>query len=95
MVAAQPYVIDASAMVEYLLESDAGLQVAALIDGAPLAAPELLDVEVLSALRRKVRQREISEANALDALAKLEDMPVERVSHRTFTRAAWLGFAHF
>ena len=89
MVADEPYVIDASAAVEYLLESDVGTQVEALINGTLLIAPEMLDAEVLSALRRKVQQQEISEAKALDALAKLEDMPVERISHRPFTRAAW------
>ena len=89
MVSAEPYVIDASATVEYLLESDVGLQVAALIAGARLVAPEMLDAEVLSALRRGVQAQEISETRALEALAKLENMPVERVSHRTFTRAAW------
>ncbi len=89
MVSAEPYVIDASATVEFLLESDVGLQVAALIAGARLVAPEMLDAEVLSALRRKVQGQEISEARAREALAKLEDMPVERVSHRTLTRAAW------
>ena len=89
MVTAEPYVIDASATVEYLLETNVGLRVAALIAGARLIAPEMLDAEVLSALRRKVQAQEISETTALDALARLEDLPVERVSHRTLTRAAW------
>ena len=89
MVSAEPYVIDASATVEYLLETDVGLQVAALIAGARLIAPEMLDAEVLSTLRRKVQAQDIAEDTAVDALAKLEDMTVERVSHRTLTRAAW------
>ena len=89
MVSAEPYVIDASATVEYLLETDVGLQVAELIDGAEPIAPEMLDAEVLSALRRKVREEDISEGRALDALSKLDNMPVERVSHRTLTRSAW------
>ena len=38
MVSAEPYVIDASATVEYLLETDVGLQVAALIAGALMLA---------------------------------------------------------
>lgn len=89
MVSAEPYVIDASATVEYLLGSDAGLRVAALIENGSPIAPEMLDAEVLSALRRKVQQQEISESTALDALARLDDLPVERVSHRAFTRSAW------
>ena len=89
MVSAEPYVIDSSATVEYLLDTDVGLQVAALIAGAQLIAPEMLDAEVLSALRRLVQQGDISETTALEALARLEDMPVEWVSHRALTRAAW------
>ena len=89
MVSAEPYVIDSSATVEYLLETEVGLRMAALIAGVRLIAPEMLDAEVLSALRRNVQQENISEARALEALARLEDMPIERVSHRTLTRAAW------
>ena len=89
MVSAEPYVIDASATVEYLLETDVGLRVAGLIAGARLIAPEMLDAEALSALRRKAQAQDIAEATAVDALARLEAMPVERVSHRTLTRAAW------
>ena len=89
MVSAEPYVIDSSATVEYLLETEVGLRVAALIAGVRLIAPEMLDAEVLSALRRNVQQENISEARALEALARLEALPVERVSHRTLTRAAW------
>ena len=89
MVSAEPYVIDSSATVEYLLETEVGLRVAGLIAGGQLIAPEMLDAEVLSALRRNVQQENISEARALEALARLQDMPIERVSHRTLTRAAW------
>ena len=46
------YVIDASAAVEYLLATDTGLRLAELTAGARLIAPELLDAEVLSALRQ-------------------------------------------
>ena len=89
MVSAEPYVIDSSATVEYLLDTDVGLQVAELIDGAHLIAPEMLDAEVLSALRRLVQQGHVSETAALESLSKLNDLPIERVSHRTLTRAAW------
>ena len=45
------YVIDASVAVEYLLKTPIGLAMADLIERAVLIAPELLDAEVLSALR--------------------------------------------
>ena len=89
MAGAEIYVMDSSATVEYLLDTEIGSQVSELIADAQLIAPEMLDAEVLSVLRRLVQAQEISEARALEALAKLEDMPVERVSHRTLTRTAW------
>ena len=46
------YVPDASAIVEYLLQTPAGLTIGELIADAELAAPELLDPEVMSSLRR-------------------------------------------
>ena len=85
----EPYVIDASATVEYLLESELGLQVAALILDARLIAPELLDAEVLSALRQETLRGRISEAEAVTALERLNDLPVERVSHQPYIRDAW------
>lgn len=46
------YVIDASAVAEYLQRTSIGLKLADLIGGAFLLAPELLGVEVLPVLRR-------------------------------------------
>ncbi len=89
MVAPDPYVVDASAAVEYLLESELGWEVAALIAGVRLLAPEMLDAEALSALRQRALGGHITDAEALRALDKLSDWPVERVSHRTLTRVAW------
>ena len=48
------YVVDASVAVEYLLRTPLGLSVADMIEGASLAAPELMDAEVLSVLWRAV-----------------------------------------
>ena len=87
--ASETYILDASAAVAYLLESAAGLQVAALIEGARLIAPEMLDPEVMSALRGKVLHGEIDEARALAALSDLSAMAIERVSHRTLIGVAW------
>ena len=48
------YVVDASVAVEYLLRTPLGLSVANLIEADSPVAPELLDAEVLSVLRRAV-----------------------------------------
>ena len=47
-------VVDASVAVEYLLRTPLGLTVANTLDRASLVAPELMDAEVLSVLRRAV-----------------------------------------
>ena len=89
MVAAEPCVLDASAAVEYLLETELGRRVGDVIDGVRLLAPEMLDAEALSALRQRVQGEYITEETALRALDKLADWPVERVPHRNLTRPAW------
>ena len=58
------FVIDASAATEYLLRTPLGIKVEAAIEQTSLIAPELLDVEVLSVLRRAVLRREITEQRA-------------------------------
>ena len=88
-IAAEEYVIDASAAFEYLLNTPKGQRIAELIDDVPPVAPEMLDAEVLSALRSAVMRGEIDEAQALTALEDLADWPIERVSHRFLVRSAW------
>jgi predicted nucleic acid-binding protein len=83
------YVIDASAATEYLLRTALGVRVAGVIEDASLIAPELLDVEVLSVLRRAVLRRELSERRALSAIEDLIDWPLDRVAHTALISAAW------
>ena len=83
------YVVDASVAVEYLLSTPVGLAAANLIDDALLVAPELMDTEVLSVLRRAVLHGHLAEARALMALDDLATWPVERISHQSLTRLAW------
>jgi predicted nucleic acid-binding protein len=83
------YVIDASAAVEYLLRTDLGLKIADLIDGADLLAPALLDVEVLSVLRRGILRKELDEQRAFLALEDLLDWPIERIPHLSLILEAW------
>ena len=51
------YVIDASVAVDYLLKTPRGLAVGGVIEDAWLAAPEIVDAEVLSVMRREVLGR--------------------------------------
>ena len=60
-----------------------------LIERAALSAPELLDAEVLSALRGAVLGGRLEEGRALAALDDLTVWPLERIPNRTLARLAW------
>lgn len=83
------YVIDASAATEYLLRTPLGLKLADVIADAALAAPELLDVEVLSVIRRAVLRRQLTDQRALLAIEDLMDWSIDRISHKALVWAAW------
>ena len=83
------YVIDASAAAEYLLRTPLGLKLADLIAEAFILAPALLDVEVLSVLRRAVLGRQLAEQRAWLALEDLLAWPIERIAHTALLREAW------
>ncbi len=83
------YVIDASAAAEYLLRTPLGQKLDELISEADLLAPELLDAEVLSVLRRALLQNRLEEHRARLALEDLGGWPVERVSHASLLQEAW------
>jgi predicted nucleic acid-binding protein len=83
------YVIDASAAAEYLLRTPVGIRVAEKIQDRWLLAPELLDVEVLSVLRRAIFRREVAEQRALTAIEDLLQSPIDRIPHKSLDWAAW------
>ena len=83
------YVVDASVAVEYLLRTPLGLTVGDIIEDAPLAAPELMDAEVLSVLRRAVLNGRLEEERAMMAVDDLGRWPVDRISHRLLAPLAW------
>ncbi len=83
------YVVDASVAVEYLLRTPVGESLGELLESAVLLAPELLDAEVLSVLRRAVLQDHLAETRALQAVDDLVHWPVERISHRLLALLAW------
>ena len=83
------YVIDASAAVEYLLRTTLGLKIAEVLADAFLIAPALLDVEVLSVLRRVVLHKKLAEQRAAEALDDLIDWQVDRIGHQQLIKEAW------
>ncbi len=54
-----------------------------------LVAPELIDLEVLSVLRRQVKTASMTAARAEIALSHLADLPMRRTSHRPLLRRCW------
>lgn len=88
------FVIDASVAVEYLLRTPLGITLADTVENASLAAPELLDSEVMSALRRAVLTGRLERARAVMALSDLAIWPIDRISHRTLALSAWENFGN-
>lgn len=82
-------VLDASAAVEYLLRTDLGQRVEALLHEVRLVAPELLDAEVLAVLRREVLAGRLHTTRAGEAVQDLCEWGVERIAHRALLRDAW------
>lgn len=57
--------------------------------GEQLVAPELVDLEVLSTLRRAVRAGRLDERRSGQALDDLAALPLRRVPHLPFLARAW------
>jgi len=87
-------VVDASAAVEYLLQTSLGLRVAGVLQGGKLLAPELLDAEVLAVLRREVLAGRLPDDRAAVAVSDLRDWGVERLAHRDLLEDAWALRGH-
>jgi predicted nucleic acid-binding protein len=86
---AERCVVDASAIVDLLLQTDEGTVVAARLRGATLLAPAHLHAEVLSALGRLHRAGDVPSATVDDALDDLADAPILRVPAAPFLGPAW------
>jgi predicted nucleic acid-binding protein len=82
-------VVDASAAFEFLLRTTIGMRIEGIVAEADLFAPELLDLEVMSALRRHVHSGYLDEKRAVHALDDLFDWDIKRVSNRDLVRQAW------
>jgi predicted nucleic acid-binding protein len=76
-------VLDASAAIEWLIKSSAGMKVDRRLFSPPvtLHVPHLLDVEIAQVLRRYVRERIITASRGEEALQDLHDLPLNRYPH--------------
>jgi predicted nucleic acid-binding protein len=84
-------VLDASAVVEFVLGTELGERVRERMSasGPSVHSPHLLDLEVLSALRRKVRLREITPARGEKAVGDLRSIVLTRYAHGLLLDRAW------
>jgi predicted nucleic acid-binding protein len=84
-------VVDASAVTELVLGRPAGARVGALFAEHEFAlhAPHLIDVEVVSALRRLVASGEATASRGEEAIADLLDLPIERYPHDILVPRVW------
>jgi predicted nucleic acid-binding protein len=84
-------VVDASALLEFLLQTPLGTRVEARLyqDGDELHSPHLVDVEVTQGLRRLVRSGEVSADRAGEAIEDLTDLDLHRHGHLDLLTRGW------
>lgn len=84
-------VLDASAVVELLLNTPTGARVASRIGDPRLSlhAPHLIDLEVAQAMRRYASTGFLETDRAVRALTRLRELDLERWSHEPFLSRIW------
>jgi predicted nucleic acid-binding protein len=83
-------VVDASVLAPALADDgDDGDRARERLRGEDLAAPELIDLEVLSTLRRAARAKRLDEDRSLQALTDLAAIPLRRVPHLPLLGRVW------
>lgn len=84
-------VLDASAAIEWLLQTPTGITIDKRIFSPPVAlhAPHLLDVEVAQVLRRYVRDKTIAAQRGQEALEDLSDLVLNRYPHDFLIPRVW------
>lgn len=74
-------VVDASALVEWLLRTPRGTSFGPVLRAHELHVPALCDVEVAAALRRALLARKLGVPRAEEALSDYRDLPLVRHGH--------------
>lgn len=84
-------VLDASAAIDWLLQTSAGQHIDKRIysHNESLHAPHLLDLEVTQVLRRLASQGVISAHRADEAIRDLLDLRITRYPHQVLLRRIW------
>jgi predicted nucleic acid-binding protein len=84
-------VVDASVVVEVLLQTERGIRIEARLfaPGETLHVPHLIDIEVAHALRRAWRRGAIDAVRAAEALDDLAAWALIRYPHDLFLSRIW------
>ncbi|HKW75124.1 MAG TPA: type II toxin-antitoxin system VapC family toxin [Terriglobales bacterium] len=84
-------VLDASAAVDWLLQTPAGRRIDDRIysNNAALHAPHLLDLEVAQVLRRLAHQGAVPSQRADEAFRDLQDLRIHRYPHFVLLPRIW------
>jgi predicted nucleic acid-binding protein len=84
-------VIDASALLEALLQTPAAAAVEERLfgEGLPLHAPHLIDLEVTQVLRRYEATGQVDAARCQDALDELQEFSLRRYQHDVLLPRVW------
>lgn len=83
-------VVDASAVIDVLLQTDRGRALERRLFGAGLLnAPHLIDVEVTQVLRRYTLRGSVAAPRAEAALRDFSDLRIERYPHHLFLGRIW------
>ncbi len=83
-------VVDASVLATALGDDgNDGRRARDRLIGERLSAPELIDLEVTSVLRRLCAAAQLDPARAEQAIADLEGIRLDRVPHRPLLRRCW------
>lgn len=83
-------VVDASVLVTALADDGLdGRQIRARVFGERLAAPEVIDLEVVSAFRRLCTAGRLDGERAEVAITDLQELRLQRVPHRALLGRCW------
>jgi len=82
-------VIDASALIELLLDAARFPRIEEIVRDHELHAPHLLDIEIVHSLRHAVLGKRLSAARAFAALQDYTDLPIRRHSHDRLVARIW------
>jgi predicted nucleic acid-binding protein len=83
-------VVDASVLAPALADDGPDGDVArASLRGQSLLAPELIDLETVSVIRRRLQGGQLDDRRAGLALTDLVELPLRRVAHRPLLPRCW------